>query len=125
MCHVYAVIVRALINLQMMRRVRNLWRQHGRLFIMNDPTTLQHGVVVEGEDVAVYVQVADFGIQAAQDETANAVAKLIVEYSRATGLLATCKPAGTVDQFIGLRPVASLPAWTSALAKMGAVEQAI
>ena len=57
MGHVYAVFVLALINLQLMRRVRNLWRKNGELYFMNDPATLQHGVVVQGEDAAVYVHV--------------------------------------------------------------------
>ena len=62
MGHVYAVFVTALINIQMMRRVRNLWQKNGQLYYMNDPTTLQQGVVVQGEDVAVYVHVDDFGV---------------------------------------------------------------
>ena len=47
-----------------MRKVRNLWKHIGELFFMNDPATLQQGVVVQGEDVAVYVHVDDVGVHA-------------------------------------------------------------
>ena len=125
MGHVYAVFVLPLINIQMMRRVRNLWQKNGQLYFMNDPTTLQQGVVVQGEDVAVYVHVDDFGVQAAHDRVANEVATLIQEDSNAVGLPAKIKYAGTVTQFIGLRPISSPPSWAPSPTKLGAVEQAI
>ena len=109
MGHVYAVFVLALVNLQLMRRVRNLWKKNGELFFMNDPTTLQQGVVVQGKDVAVYVHVDDFGVQAAQDQVADEVAELIESDSLTTGLPAKRKRAGTVVRFIGLRPIAEPP----------------
>ena len=125
MGHVYAVFVLALINLRLMRRARNLWRKNGELYFKNDPATLQHGVVVQGEDAAVYVHVHDFGIQAAKDHVANDKTKLIQPYSLATGLPAKRKPVGTLDQFIGLKPVSRPPSWECTATKLGAVELAI
>ena len=92
---------------------------------MNGPATLQHGVVVQGEDAAVYVHVDDFGIQAARDHVANDRAELIQKDSLATGLPAKRKPVGTIDQYIGLKPVARPPSWEPTATKLGAVELAI
>ena len=53
--------------------------------------------MVQGEDVAVYVHVDDFGIQATKDHVDNDMAELIQQDSSATGLPAKRNLVGTID----------------------------
>lgn len=125
MGHIFAVLALSCINARILASVRASWSHMGKLFVLNEASTLQEGVVVSGYDAAVYVHVDDFGVSAASDSTADAVCTLIRQESGRVGLPAGMKRSGEVDSYIGLVPVRSLAGWRPRREKLGAVDMAL
>ena len=121
MGHVFVVLVLSIINHRLVEKVRNLWRVNGELYSLNAVNTLREGVLLTAMDVALYLHVDDFGVQAACAEAANAVAALLQEASKEAGLPAKRAPVGEVRRFIGLRPRFRPGGWDPLGEKLGAV----
>ena len=85
------------INRAVVGRVRDIWYWHRKIVILNDAAQLFQGVVLDGDIIAVYIHIDDFGaISISQEDSDEAIA-LIADELRAIGFRVKTK-TGTIPE---------------------------